>query len=173
MTILWLVQKVTSDEKRVGQTLMGSATFPSEQVGEDELVAGAESDGDGAAGGAVELVVIFASCLSVILRVLYSVYQTSFLSVIFTSFILGFIQGVVSLLFGQFYSVCYFTSFWSRIWRVYSREDRGPRTDRRDGDGMNKNLETCMYTENVEKLTKIIGRLQSNGPNRNTLKTYK
>jgi hypothetical protein len=90
---------------------MGFATFPSEQVGEDDLVASAESDGDGAAGGAVELVVICASCLSVILRVLFSVYQTSFLSVIFTSFILGFIQGVVSLLFGQFYSVCYFTSF--------------------------------------------------------------
>jgi hypothetical protein len=53
MTISWLVQKVTSDEKRVRQTLMGFATFPSEQVGEDELVASAESDGDEAAGGAV------------------------------------------------------------------------------------------------------------------------
>jgi hypothetical protein len=55
--------------------------------------------------------VIFASCLSVIWRVLFSVYQTSFLSVIFTSFILGFVQEVVSLLFGEFYSLCYFTSF--------------------------------------------------------------
>jgi hypothetical protein len=56
-------------------------------------------------------VVIFASCLSVIWRVLFSVYQTSFLSLIFTSFILGFVQEVISLLFGEFYSLCYFTSF--------------------------------------------------------------
>jgi hypothetical protein len=123
MTNSWLVQKVTSDEKRVRQTLVGSATFPSEQVGDDELVARAESDvtGGGAAGGAVELVVIFARCLSVILQVLFSVYQTSFLSVIFTSFILGFIQGVVSLLFGQFYSVCY----WEWPNQVYTQSLEG------------------------------------------------
>jgi hypothetical protein len=38
----WLVQKVTSDEKRVRQTLMCFATFPDEGV--DELVARAEGD---------------------------------------------------------------------------------------------------------------------------------
>jgi hypothetical protein len=42
MTISWLVQKMTGDEKRVRQTLMGFATFLNER--DDGLVARAESD---------------------------------------------------------------------------------------------------------------------------------
>jgi hypothetical protein len=41
MTNSWLVQKPTSDEKRVRQTLMCFATFPNE--GDDDLVASAEN----------------------------------------------------------------------------------------------------------------------------------
>jgi hypothetical protein len=85
---------------------MGFAKFLNER-----LVQKVTGDGFCRRCSEVVMAVIFTSCLSVILRVLFSVYQTSFLSVIFTSFILGFIQGVVSLLFGQFYSVCYFASF--------------------------------------------------------------